>query len=181
MTPPLADAPTTQPTLLHELGSVSDFSAANGWNAERVNRWRYGLTLYRHAPVLGIGPGTFPGLYLDFVRSAPIHDSYYTTLSRTNAHNLYISWLIEAGALGLMSSLLLLGYTIVRQLQQVLRGQRSALAMGLAVYFLFFLLHSFTQDFWQEPRVIEAFWLVIGLQRYSRQTAARPAEKPRLA
>lgn|GEM_PF-3594021 len=72
MTPPLADAPNTQPTLLHELGSVSDFSAANGSNAERVNR----LTLYRHAPVLGIGPGTFPYLYLDFVHSAPIHDSY---------------------------------------------------------------------------------------------------------
>lgn len=125
--------------------------------AERVNRWRYGRPLYQYAPVLGIGPGTFPDRYLDFVRGAPIHDNYYTTLRRMNAHNLYISWLIEAGALGLMSGLLLLGYAVVCQLQLLLHGQRSALAVGLAVYFSFFPLHSFTQDFWQEPRVIVAF------------------------
>lgn len=34
--PPLANAPTTQPTLLHELGSVSDFSAANASRTPRA-------------------------------------------------------------------------------------------------------------------------------------------------
>lgn len=66
-----------------------------------MSRWRFGLILYRQAPVVGIGPGTFPDRYLDFVRSAPTHEDYYTTFRRMNAHNLYISWLIEAGALGL--------------------------------------------------------------------------------
>jgi hypothetical protein len=45
------------------------------------------------------------------------------------------------------------------------------------MYFAFFLLHSLAQDFWQEPRVIVLFWLVLGWQRYCarQQEDAAPA------
>lgn len=69
----------------------------------------------------------------------------------------------------------------MRHLRVVLRGQRSALAVGLAAHFLFFLLHSFVQDFWQKPRVMVAFWLVVGLQRYAAQVAASLAKSRLLA
>ena len=170
-----------RPTLLHELGSVSDFTATNESNAERLNRWKYGLVLYRRTPLVGIGPGTFPDRYLDFVRSVPAHDRYYTTFRRMNVHNLYLGWLIEAGALGLLTGLLVLGYAVLGQLRRIVHGERSALAVGLALYFVFFLLHSFVQDFWQEPRVIVVFWLALALQRYYAQAARAPAESPLLA
>ena len=66
-----------------------------------MSRWRFGLILYRQAPVVGIGPGTFPDRYLDFVTHMPAHERFFTTLRRMNVHNLYLGWLIEAGALGL--------------------------------------------------------------------------------
>ncbi|MGI4884749.1 MAG: O-antigen ligase family protein [Janthinobacterium lividum] len=180
-TSPSSPTGTTRPTLLHELESVSDFSAANESNAERLNRWKFGLVLYQRTPLVGIGPGTFPDRYLDFMHSVPANARfYYTTFRRMNSHNLYVSWLVEAGALGLLSGLLLLGYVVVRQWQYLRRGQRSALAVGVAAYFVFFLLHSVAQDFWQEPRVVVAFWLVLGLQRYGAQAAASPAEGRRL-
>ncbi|TPG67106.1 O-antigen ligase family protein [Hymenobacter nivis] len=179
---PLAD-PDKPPTLLHELGSVSDFTPANESNAERLNRWKYGLVMYQQTPVLGIGPGTFPDRYLDFMTRTTAHDRrhptfFYTTFRRMNVHNLYLGWLIEAGALGLLTGLLVLGYAVVRQLRRVWHGERSALDVGLALYFVFFLLHSFAQDFWQEPRVIVVFWLAVSLQCYAARAARAPAEAP---
>ncbi|WP_201985256.1 O-antigen ligase family protein [Hymenobacter rubidus] len=163
--------------LLHELGTVSDFSATNESNAERLNRWLFSLDLYQQEPVIGVGPGTFPDRYLDFVRHSPNHPTYLTTLRRMNAHNLYLSWLVEAGALGLLSGLMLLGYLVGRQLRWAFRWRPTPLQVGFTVYFLFFLLHSLSQDFWQEPRVVVVFWLAIGLQRYYE----RPASYSRLA
>jgi|GEM_PF-2110715 len=152
--------------LLKELGSVGDFTAANESNAERLNRWLYCLELYQQNPMEGAGPGTFPDTYLDFVRNSPTHPTYYTTLRRMNAHNLYLSWLAESGTLGFLTGLLLLGYLVVRQLRWAFRWRATPVQIGFTVYFLFFLLHSLTQDFWQEPRVIVLFWLAVGLQRY---------------
>ncbi|OGX90908.1 O-antigen ligase family protein [Hymenobacter coccineus] len=179
-----AKVPATKakaPTLLHELKSVSDFTATNESNAERLNRWRYGLVLYRRTPVVGIGPGTFPDRYLEFVTSVPMHERFFTTFRRMNVHNLYLGWLIEAGALGLLTGLLVLGYAVLRQLRRVWHGERSALAVGLAVYFVFFLLHSFAQDFWQEPRVIVVFWLAISLQDYAARASRARSITSRLA
>lgn len=164
----------TQTDLLHELGSVSDFSSANESNAERMSRWVFSLDLFQQEPVVGVGPATFPDRYLEFVRHDPAHPNYTPTLRRMNAHNLYLDWLAESGALGLLSGLLLLAYLLVRQLKWVFRGQQTPAQVGFTVYLLFFLLHSFTQDFWQEPRVIVLFWLAIGLQRYYARAAMLP-------
>jgi putative inorganic carbon (HCO3(-)) transporter len=161
----------TKTNLLHELGSVSDFSSANESNAERMSRWVFSLELFQEEPVAGVGPGTFPDRYLEFVRQDPNHPNYTPTLQRMNAHNLYLDWLAESGALGLLSGLLLLGYLLVRQLKWVFRGQQTPAQVGFTAYLLFFLLHSFTQDFWQEPRVIVLFWLAVGLQRYYGRAA----------
>jgi hypothetical protein len=78
---------------------------------------------------------------------------------------------------------MLLGYLLVRQLKWVFRGQQTPAQVGFTVYLLFFLLHSFTQDFWQEPRVIVLFWLAVGLQRYYARAAmsAAPAAVGTLA
>jgi putative inorganic carbon (HCO3(-)) transporter len=163
--------------LLQEISTVQDFSAANESNAERLNRWRFCLQLFRQVPVLGIGPGTFPDRYLDYVRHTPGHPIYLDTQQRMNAHNLYLNWLAEAGLLGLLSGLLLLAYPLGQLVRQLRRRPMPLLALGLFAYFVFFLLHSLAQDFWQEPRVIVLFWLVLGWQRYCARahTSASPA------
>ena len=154
---------------------MGDFSPANESNAERKSRWLFSIDLFQQEPVVGVGPGTFPDRYLDFVRHSPSHPTYFTTLRRMNAHNLYLDWLVEAGALGLATGLMLLGYLVWRQLRWAFRWSPTPGRVGFTVYFLFFLLHSLTQDFWQEPRVMVAFWLAVGLQRFyekSRVSAA---------
>ncbi|HEX8329208.1 MAG TPA: O-antigen ligase family protein [Hymenobacter sp.] len=170
----------TDKSIVHELGTVSDFTPTNESNAERKNRWVFGLELFEQEPIIGVGPGTFPDRYLDFVRNAPSHVNYTITFRRMNSHNLYVTWLVEAGALGLATGVMLLGYVGLRLLRWTWRRRLTPTQVGFTVYFLFFLLHSLTQDFWQEPRVIVLFWLAMGLQRYYerptpvalRQTAA---------
>jgi O-antigen ligase len=166
---PQASKPS-DPQLLEELGSVSDFSPANESNAERKSRWLHSLDLFQQKPVLGIGPGTFADRYLEFVRSSPTHPTYFTTLRRMNAHNLYISWLVESGVLGFITGALMLGYILWQLARRALQWPASLGQLGFTVYFLFFLLHSLTQDFWQEPRVVVIFWLVVGMHRFWVQT-----------
>lgn len=161
--------------LLKEISTVQDFSPANDSNAERLNRWRFCLQAFREVPLLGIGPGTFPDRYLDYVRHTPSHPIYLDTQQRMNAHNLYLNWLAEAGLLGLLSGVLVLGYPVVQLLRLLRRRPMPLLSLGLLVYFAFFLLHSLAQDFWQEPRVIVLFWLVLGWQRYCARPQALPA------
>ncbi|WP_426061322.1 O-antigen ligase family protein [Hymenobacter sp. B1770] len=162
---PQASKPS-DPKLLTELSSVSDFSPANESNAERKSRWLYSLELFQQHPVLGIGPGTFADRYLEFVKNSPNHPTYFTTLRRMNAHNIYLSWLVEAGGMGLATGLLLLGYVVWRVVRRAFQWPAPLGQVALSVYLLYFLLHSLTQDFWQEPRVVVIFWLVIGLQRF---------------
>ncbi|SFQ65939.1 O-antigen ligase family protein [Hymenobacter arizonensis] len=174
---PQTTAPAS-PQLITELKSVSDFSPANESNAERKNRWIYSLKLFKQYPVLGAGPGTFADRYLEFVNSTPNHSSYYTTLRRMNAHNLYLSWLVEAGALGLITGLLLLGYVVWRVLRRAFRWPAPLGQVALSAYFLYFLMHSLTQDFWQEPRVVVIFWLAVGLLRFWDEGYAASASVP---
>jgi O-antigen ligase len=171
-------APASAPKLLHELKSVSDFSPANESNAERKSRWLYSLELFQQEPLVGIGPGTFPDRYLDFVRHAEAHPTYWTTMRRMNAHNLYVDWLVESGVLGLATGLILLGYVMWRQARWAFGWRLTPGRVGFTVYFLFFLLHSLTQDFWQEPRVVVVFWLALGLQRYCTRTAVLAPSAP---
>ncbi|GAB3289397.1 O-antigen ligase family protein [Hymenobacter humi] len=165
-------AKASEPELMHELKSVGDFSPANESNAERKSRWMFSLELFQQSPVVGVGPGTFPDRYLEFVRRSPDHPTYTTTLRRMNAHNLYLSWLVESGALGLATGLLLLGTVLWQHARWVLSGPFSPERVGFTVYFLFFLLHSLTQDFWQEPRVMVVFWLAVGLHRFCERPVA---------
>jgi putative inorganic carbon (HCO3(-)) transporter len=161
--------------LLQEMKTVQDFTPANDSNAERLNRWRYCLQLFREVPLLGIGPGTFPDRYLDHVEHTPGHPIYLDTQQRMNAHNLYLNWLAEAGVLGLLSGLLVLGYPLWQLLPQLRRRPMPLLQLGIVIYFVFFLLHSLAQDFWQEPRFIVLFWLVLSWQRYCARPQASAA------
>ena len=149
---------------------MHDFSSTNESNAERLNRWRFCLRAFQQAPLLGVGPGTFPDRYLDYVRQTPSHPIYLDTKQRMNAHNLYLNWLAESGLLGLLSGLLLLAYPLGQLLKRVWQRPLPLPQLGLLAYFTFFLLHSLAQDFWQEPRVIVLFWLVLGWQRYGSRT-----------
>lgn len=162
---PEAAAPS-EPELIHELKSVSDFTPTNESNAERKSRWLYSLDVFQQEPLVGIGPGTFPDRYLEFVRNEPNHPNYSPTMRRMNAHNLYIDWLVESGTVGFATGFMLLAYVVWRQLRWSLKWRLTPPRVGFAAYFIFFLLHSLTQDFWQEPRVMVVFWLAVGLQRF---------------
>lgn len=158
----------------------------NDSNAERLSRWKYCVQLFREMPVLGVGPGTFPDRYLDYVERTPSHPLYLDTHKRMNAHNLYLNWMAEAGTLGLITGVLLLVYSIGPLMRQMLRRPMPVLTLGLLAYYAFFLMHSLAQDFWQEPRVIVMFWLIMAWQhRYlwprasaaGQDAAAEPAHQ----
>ncbi len=172
--PPTA-APTPPPVAATPPPPVNDS------NAERLSRWKYCVQLFREMPVLGVGPGTFPDRYLDYVKRTPNHPIYLDTNQRMNAHNLYLNWLAEAGALGFITGVLLLIYSIGPLVRQMLRRPMPVLLLGLLAYYAFFLMHSLAQDFWQEPRVIVMFWLVVAWQHRHLWRRAGAADAPAAA
>ncbi len=85
--------------------------ATNESNQVRFKVWGYAIDLFREHPIFGRGLGTFAvGDKLDIASQpknlqSPIYSSTY-------AHNIYLDFLAETGAVGLLAYLLLIGLSV---------------------------------------------------------------------
>jgi hypothetical protein len=92
---------------------------------ERMAHLQAGWRMLRAHPLVGVGPGNFTPAYPDFAL-AP----WYA--SRGHAHNFYLHIAAEAGALGLLAYLALLG-ALIRQAALALRRASGTVPRGIAV------------------------------------------------
>jgi O-antigen ligase/tetratricopeptide (TPR) repeat protein len=76
-------------------------SVDNGGLGARSLLWRDSLAIFRHFPVMGIGLGAWPGIFPHF-QSGPWSSYFFR-----EAHNDYLQFLGEAGALGAVLLILL--------------------------------------------------------------------------
>lgn len=75
--------------------------------SSRISRWHVSYDLIRQAPLAGTGSGSENGLLRQSYFDRKMYASYLASL---NAHNQYLSFLINSGVLGLFVYLITLGW-----------------------------------------------------------------------
>jgi O-antigen ligase len=104
----------------YQVPGVADLIAERSGNAlstggaGRTDIWSVATTIYRSAPVVGVGFANFPVAYTpDVVAASGITSNY--RLSGYGPHNVVVGTLIELGPLGLALLLLFLGPLILQR------------------------------------------------------------------
>jgi O-antigen ligase/tetratricopeptide (TPR) repeat protein len=133
--------------------ALSQQSASNMF---RILTWKGALKMALAHPWLGVGPGAFSSVYMNYAIGG------YTQA----AHQNYLQVAAEQGPLGLLAFLWLLGaalFTGWRALRRpgAERGDRLLAAGGLAAVVVF-MVHSFFDYDWYIGAINVAFWLVAG-------------------
>ncbi len=154
-------------SMFNELGEMDEYKK-NKSNNERVERWKAGLSFMRNNIFTGIGVGTYPDRYLEYIKDKKKNEELNELqLRRMNIHNLYLSWLVEGGILLFLAGICIIFYVLWKNLEYIRSKKYSMLKIALSLFFLSFLFHGLGQDFSQNPRVIIPFWIIISLY-YSR-------------
>lgn len=110
-------------------GKETQVTVANFASLERAAHWRAAIAMAERNPVLGVGAGNFNARYREMTTV------WRFRIPRGHAHNAYLQALAQAGALGLLAYLVLLGAVvrmIWRQLSQAEPGIDRALIIGAA-------------------------------------------------
>jgi O-antigen ligase len=133
--------------------------------APRLALWKYGWTMFKTHPLLGVGWGEFPRYQFDFVRELGIVEI------ANNSHNIFVDLLAKTGVLGL--GILLLG--IVTWFVRVVRApQTPARIFGLALLGVL-LMHALVEYPQQYMFFLLPAMLVMGLlETRALRLVARP-------
>jgi O-antigen ligase len=124
-----------------------------GQIAPRLALWKYGWTMFKTHPLLGVGWGEFPRYQYEMVRELGIVEI------ANNAHDIFIDLLAKTGALGM--AILALG--IVLWLIRVLRApQTPARIFGLSLLGVL-MMHALVEYPQQYMFFLMPAMLVIGL------------------
>jgi O-antigen ligase len=135
----------------------------------RESENRVGLAMFRDHPVLGVGPGNYPGHYLEYSPKIGLDPR----LEAREPHNLYLGALAETGIIGGCAFLTVLGLALrgAWRGRHWLRGNDALLAEGIFVALVSFLvaglfLHA------AYPRYL---WIMVGLGFAAGQLARNQA------
>ncbi len=118
------------------LAGTTEITDANFSVLERLAHWQAGLQMFADHPWLGVGIGNYAVAYPAY---APAH--WYTPLG--HAHNIFINFLAETGALGLAAFAVFwlgVGYWTLRRSRDA--GQRGAIAVGLLGAWTYLTVHN---------------------------------------
>lgn len=140
----------------YEIGQILHGHFEDSYGSGRIGIWRQLLEVYPERPVLGGGPGTVSDR-IDIEYSRHVEETGETLRTRVdNAHNEYLGYLMDDGALGLAAYLALIVLTLARWIQRR-RTRLAAFGCGLAGYW--------AQSFFGLGLclVLPVVWLVWGL------------------
>lgn len=128
--------------------------------ASRIMIWQSSWKMILNHPVMGIGPGNFQSTYLEYQKYFPL----YLEWAVPHPHNLYLSFWLQTGIIGLIGFLALL-YFWMRQLIQTLTIDTKKAPLiwtlfGLMITLLFIGLLD--TPYWKNDLAYE-FWLIISI------------------
>ena len=107
----------------------------DSYGSGRIGIWRQLLGVYPQSPIIGGGPGTVSDR-VEINYSRYVEETGQTLKTRVdNAHNEYLGYLMDEGALGLVSYLTLVIMTFIRFLRRR-HTPGAASACGLAAYWV---------------------------------------------
>ena len=145
-----ADGTVPSPTST-QLGSTS--------SPPRAELWRAGVKMWLSYPLLGVGPDNFRHVYGTYLGQREFDD-------RITANSWYVEVLATTGAIGVIAGLLVLGVVVImvrRQWPTLTARSTRALALGLSVALLTFLMHGLVDYFMEFTPTYTLFWLIAGL------------------
>ena len=135
---------------------LSSFSAQEHSNRFRVLTWQGTVSMARHYPVLGSGPGTFEYVFPKYAIAG------FTRM----AHQNYLQVAAENGLLGLACFLWLLIAMVGSAVKAIARAEsrgEGLLAAGCLSGLVAFLAHSMLDYTWFIGSIAATVWLVGGL------------------
>ena len=126
-------AGATDTSTSYEIGQILHGHFEDSYGSGRIGIWRQLLEVYPERPVFGGGPGTVSDR-IDIEYSRHVEETGKTLRTRVdNAHNEYLGYLMDDGALGLAAYLTLIILTLVRWIKRR-KTRLSAFGCGLASY-----------------------------------------------
>lgn len=159
--------------------SISNISTDQS-NLERINRWSCAYRMWKDKPFFGFGPGTYQFEYGRYQRSYEKTRISTDFGTRGNAHSEYLGPLAEAGVLGLLSILLVIGTTIMTGIRVYMQSKkRSIRIFSLAVLtgLISYYIHGVLNNFLDTDKISVLFWgftaMLVAMDVYHRE---RPEE-----
>jgi O-antigen ligase len=160
---------------LHILRHLLTLSSENA----RLSIWGAGLIAADSHPIIGLGPGQFDRAYLLGTASTTFPDWIMVDSRGVPwAHNLYLESLVERGALGLVTLLLLL-WVIFSSLYRTVKkssGENRLMYSAILLAFIAFLFAGIFELTLQRSWVANLLLLFWGLSARLAQINAQPRE-----
>ena len=159
--------------LLPSARMITRFADLEENGNDRSPVWHDTLGLIRTYPIFGCGLGAYDSAFLEFKRS-------YPALNQDYAHNDYLQYLAEMGALGFAILILPLATVLLRLRAGILHGRPDIrwLSLACAGSALAIGLHSFVDFNFYVPANLFTFAWILGISASIGQQAQRAETTP---
>lgn len=133
---------------------------ADGAIQSRITEGLAALLAFADHPIVGVGPGQFPGVYRQYAEIVGIR----VLASDRQAHNLFLGLAAELGLAGLTVFLVIVGLTL-RALAQARAATRvrDPMLSAMATGFLLSIVTYLTTGIFLHMSFIRYFWLMLAL------------------
>jgi O-antigen ligase len=170
-------------SLVEVSSTVSDagLSEADGAIQSRITEGLSALLAFADHPIIGVGPGGFPGVYRHYAELVGIR----VLAADREAHDLYAGLLAELGLAGGIVFAVIMGLTI----RDLLRGRRATAVIdpmmsALCTGFMLSIVTYLTTGIFLHMSFVRYFWMMLALAgaaavialAVARQHAALAAE-----
>jgi O-antigen ligase len=131
-------------------------------NLERLNRWGAGLSMFRAAPLTGVGFGAYSEAYLSY-RKVPLGTEQ--SRDRMGVHSEYLRILAETGLIGALTTLLAM-LAVARVAWRAIRNARDpylrGLSVGLAGGLVTYAIHGIVNNYMAYDKLAIPVWMAVG-------------------
>lgn len=161
--------------IVEHIQSISNIST-DASNTERINRWACALSMAKERPIFGFGFGTYQFEYGKFQKSKDL------TIISTNegtvgsVHSEYLGPLCETGIFGLITILMIFGYTIytgIRAYYKIKDKNKANLILFLTISLITYYIHGIMNNFLETDKLAIPFWamtaMIVALDTYSEK------------
>lgn len=125
-------------------------------NTERILIWTSAKNMFLDHPIAGVGMGNYTEQY---------QQNYISPLAKEpnlrHAHNMYLQFLAENGAVGFFGFCFLLGNILLLSIREY-RKTRNTYALLALFLTIAFMIHGLTECIFSNPNVIKLYSFVLG-------------------
>ncbi|MCD4697303.1 MAG: O-antigen ligase family protein [Bacteroidales bacterium] len=145
---------------IEHIQSITNISS-DASNLERINRWQSAMRMFRERPFWGWGPGTYQFLYAPYQRSKEKTIISTNAGDMGNAHSEYIGPMSESGVLGMITILLIFGFSVYIGLRVYHRSKDNEiriLSLSVTIGLISYYIHGFLNNFLNSDKASVPVW-----------------------